>query len=104
MAAIGEVPGRSSVEVVTLTPMDKGIVSRATKALLELGFAKREASQEDGRISHLYLTKSGMKLYRKLVPQVEDILREADSNLSTSEQSQLSQNLEALIEVLPDLR
>ena len=38
MAAVAEVPGRTSVEVVTVTPMDKGIVSRATKALLTRGF------------------------------------------------------------------
>ncbi len=104
MAAIGEVPGRSSVDVVTLTPMDKGIVSRATKALLELGLARREASQEDGRISHLYLTEKGRALYGTVVPQVEAILQRATENLSSAEQNRLSESLGALIKVIPDLR
>jgi hypothetical protein len=48
LAAIAEAPGRTAVEVVNVTPMDKGIVSRATKALLEAGLVVRRASQADG--------------------------------------------------------
>ena len=56
LATIAEVPGHTSVDVVKITPMDKGIVNRATKALLQMGYVRREASQHDGRISHLHLT------------------------------------------------
>ena len=58
MAAIGEVPGRTSAEVVTITLMDKGIVSRATKALLEQGLVRRKACQTDGRLSYLFHQKA----------------------------------------------
>ena len=58
MAAVAEVPGRTSVEVVTVTPMDKGIVSRATKALLNMGLLRREASQLDGRITDFLLDQT----------------------------------------------
>ena len=37
LAAVAEQPGRTAVEVVRITPMDKGIVSRATRGLLDLG-------------------------------------------------------------------
>ena len=101
LAAIAEVPGRTSVEVVTITPMYKGIVSRATKALLEMGYIRREASQSDGRISHLYLTKAGKQLYHNLIPDVEEILQRATGCLSIKEQKGLSQQLDALISVIP---
>ena len=104
MAAVAEVPGRTSVEVVTVTPMDKGIVSRATKALLSMGLLRREASQLDGRISHLFLTDAGMQRYRGMFPEVEDIIRRAQEGLSSAEQDQLSQQLVELIKVIPDLR
>lgn len=104
MAAIAEEPGRTSVDVVTITPMDKGIVSRATKALLNMGLVRREASQIDGRISHLFLTATGVDLYRKLIPEVEAIVLKADTGLSPNKQRQLSDHLGDLMEVIPDLR
>lgn len=104
LAAIAEVPGRTSVEVVTVTPMDKGIVSRATKALLTMGLVRREASQLDGRISHLFLTESGVELYRTLIVEVEAIVLAAHTGLANDKQEQLSQSLSDLMKVIPDLR
>ena len=52
LAAIADVPGRTSAEVVGITPMDKGIVSRATRALLDMGLIRRLASQSDGRVGY----------------------------------------------------
>ena len=104
LAAIAEVPGRTSVEVVTVTPMDKGIVSRATKALLELGLVRRQASQLDGRISHLHLTPSGHEMYHRLMPQVSEVIQLASTSLSEENQNQLSTDLNRILEALPDLR
>ncbi|MAY81801.1 MAG: hypothetical protein CL930_13610 [Deltaproteobacteria bacterium] len=104
LAAVAEVPGRTSVEVVTVTPMDKGIVSRATKALLTRGLVRREASQLDGRISHLFLTQKGVDLYRQLIPEVEGVVLNAQTGLSSEKQEQLSDSLADLMKVIPDLR
>jgi len=104
LAAIAEVPGRTSAEVVTITPMDKGIVSRATKALLEMGFVRREASQSDGRLSHLHLTDAGATVYDELIPTVQEVTQWATERLSTEHQARLSTDLGALMEVIPDLR
>ena len=104
LAAIAESPGRTSVEVVTVTPMDKGIVSRATKALLTMGLIRREASQIDGRISHLYLTEPGRRLYQSLIPDVESIVLRSHTGLSAGKQQQLCEHLGDLLEVIPDLR
>ena len=104
LAAIAEVPGRTSAEVVTVTPMDKGIVSRATKALLEQGLIHREASQSDGRLSHLYLTSRGESLYQLIRPQVEDVVIDTHPHLDSDQQTRLSELLGELIAVIPDLR
>ena len=104
MAAIAEVPGRTSVEVVTITPMDKGIVSRATKALLEMGLVRREASQSDGRLSHLHLTEEGSKLHDDLIPIVRSVALWADQHLTSDRQSRLTKDLRILMDVMPDLR
>lgn len=104
MAAIGDMPGRTSVEVVTITPMDKGIVSRATKGLLTQGLVVRRASQSDGRISHLYLTSKGKKVYESLIPLVEGVLRHAAQTLSDDDQKRLGQYLGQLMGVIPDQR
>ena len=104
LAAIAEVPGRSSAEVVQVTPMDKGIVSRATKALLDRGLLRRKASQTDGRLSHLFLTPDGQRLYQDIRPQVQDIVLAAQTELKPGDQDHLSQLLRTLVHVLPDLR
>ena len=104
MAAIAEVPGRTSVDVVTVTPMDKGIVSRATKALLELGYIRREASQSDGRLSHLHLTDTGTQLYRDIIPTIEIMATWANERLTTARLNRLRADLDTLMEVVPDLR
>lgn len=104
LAAIAEKPGRTAVEVVTITPMDKGIVSRATKALLEAGLVLREASQDDGRVSHLYLTEKGEALYQELMPRIEAVPGQAGEALSPAEQAQLRDMLDRLIAGVPDAR
>lgn len=104
LAAVAEVPGRTAVEVVRVTPMDKGIVSRATRGLLDLGLLRREASQTDGRLSHLYLTQTGQALYQTLTPQVEAIAQTVADTLDAAEQQRLTETLRALVQVIPDLR
>ncbi len=101
MAAIAEVPGRTSAEVVGVTPMDKGIVSRSIKALLSLGFVRRESSQDDGRVSHLHLTVEGNKRYQNLMPRVTEVLTWSASSLSPDELAALTEHLRRLMAVIP---
>ena len=67
LAVVAEKPGRTSSEVVEITPMDKPLVSRAVSHLVELQLLLREASQTDGRRSHLQLTDKGEETYKHLV-------------------------------------
>ena len=68
MAVIGEAPGLNATQITTRTAMDKVAVSRAVSGLIEQGYVKRQAAQDDGRRSLLYLTGKGTQTYRKIVP------------------------------------
>lgn len=66
LAAVGEAPGRLAQHVVEMTPMDKGIVSRAVAALVEKKLIRREASAADKRSTHLYATPRGAHVYKRV--------------------------------------
>ncbi|MDF1770134.1 MarR family transcriptional regulator [Maricaulis sp.] len=102
LAAIAEAPGRTAAEVVTVTPMDKGIVSRATKALLEAGLVVRRASQADGRVSHLYLTGKGMGVYAHLRDAVEAVPIAANRMMDSGEQDAFCSLVRRLANSVPD--
>ena len=63
LAAIADTPGRTARDVVSVTPMDKGLVSRAVGALVERGLVARRSSPSDGRLSHLHLARTGTRHY-----------------------------------------
>jgi DNA-binding MarR family transcriptional regulator len=72
IAAVADRPGRTASEVVDVTPMDKGIVSRAVATLVEKKLVDRRASASDGRLSHLFLTKRGTALHRRIVSSLDE--------------------------------
>jgi len=99
MAVIGETPGLNATEIVTRTAMDKVAISRTVASLIKLGYAKREASQEDGRQSLLYLTRKGQGVYARIVPMAraeQDAITEA---LSSGEIEELNRLLGKLAKV-----
>lgn len=104
LAAVADGPGRTSVDVVNMTPMDKGIVSRATKALLEMGLLRREASQKDGRVSHLYMTDLGATIYRRILPQLDENMAHVKAHFNAQELEALTRQLEGLLQVWPTIR
>jgi len=96
MAAVAERPGRTANEVVAITPMDKGIVSRAVKALLDKGMLARKASNEDGRLGHLFLTARGEKKYAALAADIRGIEAELLGGLSAEDAARLRRLIGAL--------
>lgn len=97
LAAIADKPGRTSADVVTLTPMDKGIVSRAARTLIEKNLIRREASQRDGRISHLYMTEAGEASYDQILRALKDSGADGLDALPRFESEQLLSNLDHAI-------
>ncbi len=72
MAAVADKEGRSASQVADMTPMDKGIVSRAVSTMVEKGILERRACSRDGRLSLLYLTDEGKDLHSKLTKAMAD--------------------------------
>jgi DNA-binding MarR family transcriptional regulator len=50
------------------TVMDKVTVMRAARGLVRRGLVRREPNQADGRSHRLFLTRSGVRIYRDIVP------------------------------------
>ncbi len=78
LAAIGEKPGRTAAEVVTVTPMDKGIVSRATATLVEDGLVSKKADPDDRRRSELFLTPKGKHQYQAVATALTGAINALD--------------------------
>jgi DNA-binding MarR family transcriptional regulator len=66
LAAIAEKPGRTAADVVTITPMDKTIVSRAVSSLIDAGLVLKKTETTDKRKSSLSVTALGKKHYQNI--------------------------------------
>ena len=94
---MAEQPGRTANDVVSVTPMDKGIVSRAVKGLLDMELLTRVASQDDGRLGHLYLTEKGERRYDVIAAEVRKVEDDLLAAMSEKEQRALGPLLARLI-------
>lgn len=56
-------------EVVEITSMDKGRVSRAQRRLVELGLVTASGDPRDGRRLMLFLTRKGTGMCKSIIPQ-----------------------------------
>ena len=97
LAAIAENSGCTSADVVCLTPMDKGIVSRAVGSLIEEGMVVRTPDPGDKRRATLAVTKAGKDHYKDISRRVVDSLATA-----SPESVLLAQTLRAPIAALKD--
>lgn len=97
IAAIADKPGRFASQVVDITPMDKGIVSRAVATLVQRGLIARRSSNNDGRSSHLFLTEEGQQTYTAVMRALEDIDLSGSALLPDHENSTFLATLDALI-------
>lgn len=71
LAAVGEAPGRMAHEVVAITPMDKGIVSRAVKTLIAKGLLHRDVDKQDRRRASLVPTALGQQVYSAIAASLQ---------------------------------
>ena len=101
LAAIGDEDGRTASQVVEMTPMDKGIVSRAVASLVTQGHLTRRASNHDGRVSHLYMTKSGRKTFTSILAEIERTGATAEMIVTDPDRAQLLEMLDTMIAAFP---
>lgn len=98
IAAVADRPGRTANEVVAITPMDKGVVSRSAKALIDRELVRREASDADGRIAHLYLTSSGQAQYDAIAARILALEAQFSGMLTDEERKILRDALDRLLD------
>jgi len=96
LAAIAEKPGRTSAEIVAITPMDKGIVSRAVKNLLVMKLIEKAPIDTDRRRSPLHMTPEGITHYTCISKNLAPALQTLKSQHADPEQ--LSQILSDYIQ------
>lgn len=86
LAAVADTPGRTASQLVAVTPMDKGIVSRAVAALVADGLLARQASTSDARSAHLHLTPAGAAVYDAIIAALRARGATGDGALSAADE------------------
>ncbi|MGB3455500.1 MAG: MarR family winged helix-turn-helix transcriptional regulator [Litorimonas sp.] len=104
LAAVGDRNGRTASQVVDITPMDKGIVSRSVASLVQQGLLRRAASDSDGRVSHLYMTDSGREVFDRIVAMLAETGASGQALLSEAEATDFTARLDRLIQNYPSPR
>ncbi|MBB3184487.1 DNA-binding MarR family transcriptional regulator [Halomonas fontilapidosi] len=72
-------------KVCTYTNMDKARVSRAVQALVDRGLVTRTPSAKDQRVHDLHLTREGVALLSRLIPEAQHWEAELVATLSAGE-------------------
>lgn len=98
LAALAEESQMQASDLVPHTSLDKMQVSRALARMEQDGLVVRQPSPEDARARLVKPTAQGRKLYRKIVPMVQE--READllQTLSCTERETLMRAMEKIRE------
>lgn len=98
LAALADNSGRTAAEVVSVTPMDKGVVSRSLDTLINSGFVNKVLDKNDKRRSSLSLTLSGRKTYVLISKRIErDYKAVEEAGIDTSELVQLLSKINNLL-------
>jgi DNA-binding MarR family transcriptional regulator len=96
MAVLGETPGLSAREVAARTAMDKVQVSRAVASLIEARRVERTPDDDDARIGHLELTRTGRTVYDQIAPLALRLEEQFLTILSPTERKQFDRLLTKL--------
>ena len=101
VAALGSRDGLTASQVVALTPMDKGIVSRAVRMLADKGLVTRKPSPVDARQTHLHLTDGGWMVFRNIVAELDRVGAHGRPELDGEALDAFLAQIDSLIESYP---
>ncbi|MEM7729604.1 MAG: MarR family winged helix-turn-helix transcriptional regulator [Pseudomonadota bacterium] len=101
LVAIADRDGRFASEVVDLTPMDKGIVSRAVNHLVARGHLLRRPSPHDARRAHLHLTPEGLRVFELISGELLRSGAASETLLPPRDADRLGQLIDAVLDVYP---
>jgi len=98
MAILGSAStGLQATEIVSRSSMDKVVVSRAVKRMVERGFMVRESNEADGRSFLLKLSDEGRAVFEDLGPKLKEVEQRMLGGLS-------QQEIEGFLEVTRRIR
>lgn len=83
LAAVADKPGRTSAEVTAVTPMDKTIVSRAVKSLIDSGLIEKTQTENDRRRMSLTPTAQGQKIYSNIARELNRTMMNSSTAQTT---------------------
>lgn len=70
LAAAADKPGRTAAQVTAVTPMDKTIVSRAVRSLIDGGLLEKSQAGDDKRRLILRVTPAGLCAYGRIAARL----------------------------------
>lgn len=82
IAFIGGAKEITASELNNYTAMDKGLISRNVKSLIELGLVQAKPHETDHRVQVLCLTPGGQDVFEKALPRMTRRQADLQSNLS----------------------
>ena len=89
-------PTISSVDLINMLHMDKGLFSRTLKTLVAEGFVVSLVDDTDRRRSHLSITKKGQQVYEKVIAVMRKRQAHLLHDFTDAEKSALFQALDKL--------
>ena len=96
VAFIGGAKTVTASELVRYTAMDKGLVSRNVKSLIEDGLVVSREHREDSRVNLLSLTPRGKEVFDVALPTMRKRQKQLQSKLSDDDVKRLREMLDIL--------
>ena len=96
IAVLGEAPGASADEVSVTTQIEKSIISRSLKKLLQRHFVIRDVDDADRRRHNLRLSDIGNDVYQQIVPELYQYEASVLDCFSTKEREQFDKLIDRL--------
>ncbi|MGJ8596032.1 MarR family winged helix-turn-helix transcriptional regulator [Sulfitobacter sp.] len=96
LAFIGGAEQVTASELVKYTSMDKGLVSRNAKSLIESGLVTSSEHEKDNRVHLLSLTPAGKGVFDTALPRMRRRQAKLQENLSSEDVATLRRILETL--------
>jgi DNA-binding MarR family transcriptional regulator/GNAT superfamily N-acetyltransferase len=90
----------TAAELVRELGLDPGYLSRILRGFFRQGLLKKEASKDDGREQHLFLTAAGRQAFDDLDRRTQDDLRGVLGRMPAAEQQRLVEAMKTIESVL----
>jgi DNA-binding MarR family transcriptional regulator/GNAT superfamily N-acetyltransferase len=99
---LGQRPAMTAKDICGILELDQGYVSRILARFEKQGLITRRASEEDGRLQHVALSKAGHKAFAMLNTKAQDAIAALLEDKTESEQRVFTDAAQTLARLLGD--